>query len=320
MSSPPRLIDVCRDQLRMRHYSLRTEEAYIQWVRRYVRFHRGKHPRALEAADIEAFLTWLAVERKVSAATQNQALAALLFLYKEVLGVEVPWVSGVVRAKTSEHVPVVLTREEVARVIGLMTGTEWLLCSLLYGTGVRLGEALAVRVKDLEFDYRQLVVRNGKGQKDRVTVLPDKLIEPLKQQVERVGMLLAADIAAGRGGTELPAGLRRKYPAAATTLPWQYVFPARGLVRDAQAGHWVRPHAQARIFQRAMQAAVRDSGIPKPASCHTLRHSFATHLLESGQDIRTVQELLGHADVRTTMIYTHVLQRGGRGVLSPLDR
>lgn len=272
------------------------------------------------APGIEAFLTFLAVERHVSASTQNQALAALLFLYKDVYGVEFGWIDGIVRAKTSEHVPVVLSRDEVARILGFMTGTEWLVCSLLYGSGMRLTECLQLRVKDVGFDYKEVVVRSGKGQKDRVTVLPERLIPPLRDQLERVRVLFDADRAANRGGATLPSALDRKYPDAPTSWAWQYVFPARGLCRDRESGRWVRHHVHQRHIQRAMQAAVRQSGVAQPASCHTLRHCFATHLLESGQDIRTVQELLGHADLNTTMIYTHVLQRGGRGVVSPLDR
>ncbi len=256
----------------------------------------------------------------MSASTQNQALAAILFLYRDVYDVPLGWIDGVVRARASEHVPVVLSREEVARVLGFMTGTEWLVCSLLYGSGMRLTECLQLRVKDVGFDYREVTVRNGKGQKDRVTVLPDKLIAPLQVQLDHVRALFDADREANRGGVAVPYALQRKYPEAAISWGWQYLFPARWLRRDAASGRWVRHHTDQRQVQRAMQAAVRQSGLTQPASCHTLRHCFATHLLESGQDIRTVQELLGHSDVKTTMIYTHVLQRGGRGVLSPLDR
>ena len=316
----PKLLDVVRDRLRAHHYSLRTETAYVQWIRRFIRFHKGHHPRELRGAAVEAFLTSLAVDRHVSASTQNQALAALLFLYRDVYGVTLGWIDGVVRAKTSEHIPVVLTSEEVARVLGFMTGTEWLVCSLLYGSGMRLTECLQLRVKDVGFEYKEIVVRNGKGQKDRVTVLPDRLIPPLRDQLDRVRTLFDADRKADRGGVTTPYALRRKYPDAPTSWAWQYVFPARGLCRERESGRWVRHHVHPRHLQRAMQSAVRQSGLSQPASCHTLRHCFATHLLEAGQDIRTVQELLGHSDVKTTMIYTHVLQRGGRGVLSPLDR
>jgi integron integrase len=316
----PKLLDVVRDRMRARHYSPRTEQAYIQWIRRFIRFHKGQHPRDLRGPAIEAFLTFLAVDRHVSASTQNQALAAVLFLYKDVYGVELGWIDGIVRARSAEHVPVVLSRKEVARVLGFMTGTEWLVCSLLYGSGMRLTKCLQLRVKDVGFDYKEIIVRDGKGQKDRVTVLPDRLIAPLRTQLERVRTLFDADRDANRAGVTVPYALHRKYPEAPVSWSWQYVFPARGLCRGANGGDWVRHHVHQRHIQRAMQAAVRRSGLPQPASCHTLRHCFATHLLEAGQDIRTVQELLGHADVKTTMIYTHVLQRGGRGVLSPLDR
>ena len=316
----PTLINVTRERLRTRHYSLRTENAYLQWIRRFIRFHSGRHPRELAAADIEAFLTWLAVGRHVSSATQNQALAALLFLYRNVLDIEVPWISGVTRARESEHIPVVLSRDEVARVLGFLTDTEWLVCAVLYGSGMRLTECLQLRVKDVDFNYRQFVVHDGKGRKDRVTVLPEKLVSPLKEQLERIRVLHESDRTAGNAGVSVPHALRTKYPAAANSWAWQYVFPARGMAHERDSGLWVRPHAHQRVFQRAMQQAVHRSGVAKRASCHTLRHCFATHLLENGQDIRTVQDLLGHADVKTTEIYTHVLQRGGRGVLSPLDR
>ena len=316
----PKLLDVVRERLRTHHYSARTETAYVQWIRRFIRFHKGRHPRDLAGADIEAFLTHLATVRRVSAATQNQALAALLFLYRYVYEVKLGWIDGIVRARESDHIPVVLSREEVARVLGLMNGTEWLICSLLYGSGMRLTECLQLRVKDIGFEYKEIVVRNGKGQKDRVTILPDRLIPPLNDQLERVRALHETDRAAGRGGVTVPYALRRKYPEAPLSWGWQFVFPSRGLVRDRETGLWVREHVDTRRVQRAMQGAVRACGLSRPASCHTLRHCFATHLLESGQDIRTVQELLGHSDVKTTMIYTHVLKRGGRAVMSPLDR
>ena len=316
----PQLLDVARDRIRAKHYSLRTENAYLQWIRRFTRYHRGRHPRDMGGPEVQAFLTWLATERRVAAPTQNQALAAILFLYRHVLELPLPWLDGVVRARKSEHVPVVLSREEVARVLDLLTGTEWLVCAVLYGSGIRLSECVELRIKDIDLEYRELVVRGGKGGKDRVTVLPARLVEPLRTQSDRVHALYKADRSAGYGGVALPFALARKYPNAATSFAWQYVFPARSLSRSPDSGSWVRTHANQRAFQRAMQQAVARSGINKPASCHTLRHSFATHLLEGGQDIRTVQELLGHADIETTMIYTHVLQRGGRGVLSPLDR
>jgi integron integrase len=316
----PKLLDVVRDHLRTHHYSPRTERAYLQWIRRFIRFHKGHHPRDLRGKEVEAFLTYLAVERKVTASTQNQALAALLYLYRDVYAVDIGWMDGVVHARTSEHVPVVLSREEVARVLGLLRGTEWLICSLLYGSGMRLAEGLALRVKDVNFDYKLLVVRSGKGQQDRTTILPDRLVPALKEQIERVRAIYQADRARGVGRVLLPAALERKYPDAATSFAWQFLFPAKFLSRGGKPGEWLRVPVHPRNVQRAMAAAVRESGIAQPASPHTLRHCFATHLLESGQDIRTVQELLGHADVKTTMIYTHVLKRGGRAVLSPLDR
>lgn len=318
--SAPNLFEVLRDRLRARHYSLRTEKAYLHWVRRYIRFHGGVHPRDLGAPEIEAFLTSLAVDRNVAASTQNQALAALLFLYKDVFEIRLSWIDGLVRAKRPERVPVVLSRAELTRVFDLLDGVEHLVCSLLYGSGLRLLEALQLRVKDIDFDYCELVVRTGKGSKDRITVLPERLVEPLSAQLRRTRVAFDADRAAGRPGVSVPYALARKYPDASTAWPWQYVFPARSLCRDPCTGHWTRHHMHPRLVQRAMQVAVRRSGITKPASCHTLRHCFATHLLESGSDIRTVQELLGHSDVQTTMIYTHVLQRGGRGVVSPLDQ
>jgi integron integrase len=316
----PRLLDVVRDRLRTGHYSVRTENAYIQWIRRFIRFHRGRHPRELGGEEVKAFLTSLAVDRKVTASTQNQALSALLFLYRNVYQQPLPWMDHVVRARTSEHVPVVLTREEVAKVLGFLTGTEWLVCSILYGSGIRLSECLELRVKDVDLGYRQIIVRSGKGAKDRVTVLPDKLIEPIRTQLERVRACHDTDRAAGRGGVAVPFALARKYPGAPTSWPWQYLFPSRRLVQDPESKAWLRAPVSAQVIQRAMQQAVVKSELPKRASCHTLRHCFATHLLESGQDIRTVQELLGHRDLQTTMIYTHVMKKGSRGVLSPLDR
>ena len=255
----------------------------------------------------------------MAAPTQNQALSAILFLYRQVLELPLPWLDGIVRARTSEHIPVVLTKDEVDRVLNFMTGTESLVCTVLYGSGMRLTECLRLRVKDLDFGYKQFVVRDTKGNRDRVTVLPERLVDSLKQQLERVKALHELDRAAGHGAL-LPFGLARKYPAAPTSWNWQFVFPARSLCLDSDTRQWVRPHAQVRPIQRAMNQAVTRSGITKPASCHTLRHSFATHLIENGYDIRTVQELLGHADVSTTMIYTHVLERGGLGVRSPFDR
>ncbi|MFZ2508567.1 MAG: integron integrase [Steroidobacteraceae bacterium] len=316
----PRLVDQIRARIRARHYSLRTEKAYVFWVRRFVRFHRMRHPRDLGAPEVEAYLTHLAVDAKVSASTQNQALAAILFLYRDVLDIKLPWLESVVRAKQSTRLPVVLTRDEVQRVLGHLSGTPWLIASLLYGSGTRVHECLQVRVKDLDLDRCELLVRNGKGSKDRVTVLPAALVPPLQSHLLRVKALFDSDREAGRPGVSLPSALARKYPQAPVAWGWQYVFPARNFCRDRYTSALVRHHLHAQTMQRAVASAVHAAGITKPASCHTFRHCFATHLLENGYDIRTVQELLGHSDVKTTMIYTHVLNRGGRGVKSPLDR
>jgi len=314
------LLDRVRERLRVKHYSIRTEEQYVSWVRRYVLFHGKRHPREMGPREVEAFLTHLAVEGKVSAATQNQAKSALLFLYGQVLGAELGWLEGVTSAKSARRLPVVLTEEEARALLAQLTGIHWLLASLLYGAGLRLMEALRLRVKDVEFARREIVVRDGKGGKDRVTVLPAKLVEPLRQQLAKARELHMADCMAGYGEVYLPAALARKYPRAAREWGWQYVFPATVLSEDPRSGRMRRHHLDEQGVQRAVRNAVRRAGLVKPASPHTLRHSFATHLLQAGYDIRTVQELLGHADVKTTMVYTHVLNRGGRGVLSPMDR
>jgi integron integrase len=320
MAQPPRLLDQVRDRIRARHLSFRTEKTYLYWIRRFVRFHKRQHPRELAGPEIEAFLTALAVENKVSASTQNQALAALLFLYRDVLEVDLPWLANVIRAKRPQHLPVVLTREEVKEVMARLHGTVWLVVSLLYGAGMRVTECLQLRVKDVELVRREPVIRDAKGQKDRVTVLPLTLVPHLRNHLEKVRILHAADIRANRPGVSLPFALRRKYPKAATSWAWQWVFPSRTFCRDPYSGEQMRFHLHPQNIQRSVKFAIRAAGIEKPASCHTFRHCFATHLLEDGYDIRTVQELLGHADVKTTMIYTHVLNRGGRGVKSPLDR
>jgi integron integrase len=306
--------------MRVLHYSYRTEAQYVQWIRRFILFHDKRHPALMGAPEVESFLTHLAVERRVAAPTQNQAKAAILFLYKQVLGQELDWLDGVTTAKASAHLPVVLTVEEVRAVLGRLTGTNWLIASLLYGSGLRLMEAVRLRVKDVEFARREVLVRDGKGGKDRVTMLPDRLADPLRDHLARVRRLHDADLAAGYGEVYLPFALERKYPRAGREWGWQYVFPARRLSLDPLSDRVRRHHLDEKGVQRAMKAAVRDAGVAKPASPHTLRHSFATHLLQSGHDIRTVQELLGHRDVATTMVYTHVLNRGGRGVLSPMDR
>ena len=308
-----------RDALRVKHYSVRTEHSYCGWIRRFIVFHGKRHPAEMGAAEVAAFLTYLATDRNVAAATQNQAKAALLFLYREVLGIDLPWLTGIAQAKTPDHLPVVLTVAEVAVILGRLRGVHHLIGALLYGTGLRIMEALRLRVKDVDFDRRAIVVRDGKGFKDRVTVLPGRLIHSLADQVAAARGLHEADLAQGRGEVALPFALARKYPDAGRASGWQYVFPADHCSVDPRAHVVRRHHLGADAFQRAMKQAVRDAGLVKPATPHTLRHSFATHLPESGYDIRTVQELLGHADVRTTMIHTHVLNRDGRGVRSPLD-
>jgi len=315
-----KLLDRLRNKIRVKHYSIRTEQAYVDWVRRFVVFHRMRHPKDMGLDEVERFLTFLAVEGRVAASTQNQAKSALLFLYKEVLGSELPWLDGVESAKRPERLPVVLTVEEVEAILGRMTGTCGLIARLLYGSGMRLMEAVRLRVKDADFRRLECLIRDGKGAKDRVTVLPRALAEPLKAHLVLVRQTHVQDLAAGYGDVYLPFALERKYPSAAREWCWQYVFPAARLSEDPRAAKLRRHHFDEQVVQRAMRQALRDARIEKPATPHTLRHSFATHLLESGYDIRTIQELLGHKDVSTTMIYTHVLNRGGRGVVSPLDR
>ena len=319
MVGPLRLLDQVRDRIRARHLSFRTEKTYLYWIRRFTWFHNLRHPRELGGPEVEAFLTSLAVQGRVSASTQNQALAAVLFLYREVLEVELPWLSGVVRAKRPVHLPVVLSRAEVQRVLANLEGTMWLIASMLYGSGMRITECLQLRVKDVDLDRCELMIRDAKGQKDRVTVLSESVVPHVRDHLIKVRTLYEADRASGKPGVSLPFALRRKYPNAAASWPWQWVFPAKTFCRDPYSGELARFHLMPQNIQRAVRQAILAAGIEKPASCHTLRHCFATHLLEDGYDIRTVQELLGHADVKTTMIYTHVLNRGGRGVRSPLD-
>jgi len=320
MAEAPRFLDQVRAAVRTRHYSRRTEEAYIGWTKRFIFFHRKRHPAAMGAEEVNAFLSHLAVEANVSASTQAQALSALVFLYRHVLDDPLPWIEDIVRARRPRKLPVVLTREEVRLVLSGMRDTPRLVAAILYGGGLRLLEALRLRIKDVDFAARLLLVREGKGAKDRRTMLPDSLHEPLRAQIEFVRRRHRTDLAAGRGEVWLPAALDRKYRGAAREFGWQYLFPASRLAVDPRSGIVRRHHLDESAVQRALKDAVREAGIDKPVVCHSLRHSFATHLLEDGYDIRTIQELLGHADVKTTMIYTHVLQRsGGRGVRSPLD-
>ena len=320
MDGKPKLLDQMRDLIRLKHYSIRTERVYCEWVKQFIRFHRYRHPVEMGAPELEAFLTDLAVRRKVSASTQNQALAALLFLYKQVLAIDLPWLNDVVRAKKSERLPVVLSVDEVRRVLDGLEGELWLTCSLLYGTGMRLMEVTRLRVKDVDFSRGEILVRDGKGMKDRVTVLPRTLSQPLRQHLGVVRAQHNTELEAGRGDVWLPFALARKYPNAVREWGWQYVFPAPGLSVDPRSGAVRRHHIDEKRIQRGFKRAIRAAGIVKLATPHTLRHSFATHLLESGQDIRTVQALPGHADVKATLILTDVSNRGGHEVLSPPDR
>lgn len=322
MQSNPKLLHSLRSNLRLRHFSPRTEEAYAGWVGRFVRFHGLRHPRDLGVQEIKTFLAHLASERRLGPSTVAQAMAAILFLYREVLGVSVAGLGDLPRPRQPTRLPVVLTSEEVRRVLVQLQGTPRLVGVLLYGSGLRLNEALTFRLKDVDRDRGELRVRRAKGDRDRVTVLPEVLRDPIGRQLDRVRTMHERDCALGpeHGWVDLPAALDRKYPGAGRSLPWQWLFPAARRYRHEASGRWRRHHLHESVMQRAMAAAVRASGITKRASCHTLRHSFATHLLESGSDIRTVQELLGHRDVSTTMLYTHVLNRGGLGVRSPADR
>ena len=315
----PRLLDEVRRHLRVKHYSLRTEAIYLGWIKRFILANGKRHPREMGAAEVEQFLSMLAVKRRVAASTQNQALSAILFLYRVGLEIDLPWMENVVRAKRSHRVPTVLSQDEARRLLAAMEGRPWLLASLLYGTGMRLMECLRLRVKDVDFARNEITVRDGKGGKDRHTMLPRLLVEPLQREIERARVLHVQDLAAGLGETRLPHALARKYPRAARDFGWQYVFPSVHCSPDPLDGTLRRHHFDDAILARALKTARTRAGILKPLSAHTLRHSFATHVLEAGYDIRTVQELLGHKDLATTQIYTHVLNRGGRGVLSPLD-
>ena len=354
LPKPPHLLDEVRGKLRFLHYSLRTEQSYVGWIKRYILFHGKRHPKEMGATEVTAFLSSLAVERNVAAATQNQALAALLFLYKEVLGIELPWLDNIQRAKLPQRLPVVLNRQEVTALLSQLDGTHSLMARLLYGSGMRLMECCRLRVKDVDLVRREIVVREGKGGKDRVTMLPESLLAPIQAHLHRVRGLFEADREQNLPGVEVPDALAKKYPnvpggetcqahfphpnplpqagegtneslrefdiTAGKEWGWFWVFPSRTLSVDPVSQIRRRHHTHEQALQRAIKKAVVSAGIANPASTHSLRHSFATHLLESGYDIRTVQELLGHSDVSTTMIYTHVLNKGGRGVISPLDR
>jgi len=319
MNSQPRLLDQVRNVIRLKHYSIRTEKSYTSWIKQYIRFHNLKHPRELNAGHIEAFLTHLAVKRMVSSSTQNQALNALVFLYKHVLNIKLDEFENIVRAKCPEKIPVVFSKDEARLIISKLDGTLKLMCQLLYGSGLRLMECVRLRVKDIDFNYKHIIVRDGKGAKDRVTILPQNLIEPLKRQLEEIKILHDFFLKKNMGTVYLPFALSRKYPNAEKEFAWQYVFPAKTITFDPRTGIKRRHHINEKRMQRAVKRAIIESNLYKQASCHTFRHSFATHLLESGYDIRTVQELLGHKDLRTTQIYTHVLNKPGVCVNSPLD-
>jgi len=319
MEPKTKLLDQVRDAIRLRHLSFRTEEAYVGWVRRFILFHHKRHPKDMGAEEVRAFLSHLTVHAQVAASTQNVALNALLFLYRHVLHQPWPEIGSIVHVKRPRRIPTVFAPEEVMAVLGQLHGTSSLMANLLYGAGLRLMECLRLRVKDLDFAYHQIVVRDGKGAQDRVTMLPQALVTPLQRHLTKVQVLHEEDVAAGYGEVYLPYALARKDPNAGKAWVWQYVFPTAKRSRDPRSGLERRHHVSATVLQKAVKEAIQHTGMAKHGSCHTLRHSFATHLLEQGYDIRTVQELLGHKDVKTTMVYTHVLQRGGRGVRSPLD-
>jgi integron integrase len=313
------LLDQVREVIRLRHYSIRTEEAYVQTIRRFILYHHKRDPREMGTDEIRQYLSHLATDNHVAASTQNVALCALWFLYREVLQIDLPLIDGVERAKRPKRVPVVLTLEEVRRVLAQFSGTHQMMASLLYGAGLRLMECVRLRVHNLDFEYKQITVRDGKGERDRRTILPEPLIDSLQRHLARVKLQHEEDLRVGHGAVYLPYALERKYPAAATDWVWQYVFPSSRISKDPRTGVTRRHHTSEDRFQRVVARAIKQAGITKRASCHTLRHSFATHLLEAGYDIRTIQELLGHADLATTMIYTHVLNKGGKAVKSPLE-
>ena len=319
MPRMPKLLTQVREVLRMKHYSLRTEQAYVDWIKRYIFFHNKRHPEEMSEPEIRAFVSDLATNKRVSASSQTVALSALLFLYRAVLKKDLPFIEGIERAKRPERLPVVFTQAEVKEVLVRLDGVNHLVAALLYGSGLRLMDALRLRVKDIDFERNEILVREGKGDKDRVTMLPAAIAPQLKEHLKRIAVQHQDDLRNGYGEVYLPYALDRKYPNAGTEWKWQYVFTAARISRDPRSGKWRRHHLSDDTVQKAVKDAIRRAGITKHGSCHTFRHSFATHLLEAGYDIRTVQELLGHKDVRTTMIYTHVLNRGGRGVRSPLD-
>lgn len=315
-----KLLDQVKDVIRLKHYSIRTEDSYVGWIKRFILFHDKRHPKEMGTPEIEAFLTHLAVDEKVASSTQNQAFNAILFLYKQVLKMELDKPINSIRAKKPRHLPSVLTQAEVLKIISAMSGTHQLMAKLLYGTGLRLMECIRLRVKDVDFEKNSIIVRDAKGMQDRITMLPESIKGTLQEHLQKVKLMHEHDLKNGYGAVYLPFALERKYPNANREWGWQYGFPSKSLSKDPRTGQIRRHHFHENSLQKAIKAAVQMAGIHKRVSCHTLRHSFATHLLEKGYDIRTVQELLGHKDVSTTMIYTHVLNRGGMAVRSPLDQ
>jgi len=320
IANKPKLLDQVRVAIRTKHYSRRTEEAYVHWIKGFILFHKKRHPAEMGETEINAFLTHLAVRKNVASSTQNQALSALLFLYRHVLGRELGDFGEVIRARKPTRLPVVMTREEVKTVLAQLTGDKWLMASLMYGAGLRLMECLRLRVQDIDFARNEILVRDGKGAKDRVTMLPESLRRLLQSHLDKVKAIHEKDVRGGWGRVQLPDALDRKYPNAPAEWRWQWVFPQENRWKNTKTDEEGRHHTDESLVQRAVKDAVAKAGLTKRATCHTFRHSFATHLLEDGYDIRTVQELLGHKDVRTTMVYTHVLNRGGRGVKSPMDK
>ena len=319
MGRKPRFLDMIRERIRTLHYSIRTEEAYVGWAKKYILFHNKRHPAEMGKEEMEKFLTHLAVDLNVSASTQNQALAALVFMYREVMNIEPPWVENVTRAKKPKRLPVVLTKAEVKRLFSKLSGDQLLYARIMYGCGLRLMELVRLRVKDIDFGYKSIIVRSGKGEKDRTVMLPDSVIVDLRKKIEQTELLHHEDLEAGYGTVYLPYALDKKYPNANKELLWQYVFPAKKMSVDPRSKELRQHHVYEQSIQRAIRQATRNANIRKRVTPHTLRHSFATHLLEAGYDIRTIQELLGHKHVETTMIYTHVIKQGGKGVVSPLD-